>query len=118
MTALELMSLIDTRRAPAILDVRTPDEFADGHVPGAINVPFQDVGRRFIEQRLISTGRSASSPTSNTPRPSMEPIVIYCGHGPRAWMAGAALRRRGYRAFEYLKGHMAAWRRAGLPEER
>jgi rhodanese-related sulfurtransferase len=108
MTSAELMALIDARRAPAILDVRTLEEFAAGHVPGAVNVPFQEVGRRFVERRL----------TADQSRPPMEPIVIYCGHGPRAWLAGAALRRRGFRAFEYLKGHMAAWRRAGLPEER
>jgi rhodanese-related sulfurtransferase len=102
------MALIDARRAPAILDVRTPEEYAAGHVPGAVNVPFQDVGRRFVERRLIA----------DTARPPMEPIVIYCGHGPRAWLAGAALRRRGFTYFEYLKGHMAAWRREGFPEER
>jgi rhodanese-related sulfurtransferase len=108
MTGIELMRLIDAGRAPAILDVRRPEEFAAGHVPGAINVPFQEVGRRFVERRL----------TSDTSRPTMEPIVIYCGHGPRAWLAGAALRRRGFTHYEYLKGHMAAWRRAGMLEER
>jgi rhodanese-related sulfurtransferase len=127
-TGAELIHLIDAGRAPAILDVRTPEEFAAGHVPGAINVPFQDVGRRFVERGLPLAGRFhlrqgyggqvASRPTSDTSRPPMEPIVIYCGHGPRAWLAGAALRRRGFRAFEYLKGHMAAWRRAGMLEER
>jgi rhodanese-related sulfurtransferase len=46
------------------------------------------------------------------------PIVLYCGHGPRAWMAGASLRRQGFRRIDYLKGHMHAWRKARLREER
>jgi len=96
-----LLEQIDKHEAPAILDVRSPAEFAAGHVPGAINVPFTSV--------------LAGSPVVQA-RPS-EPLVVYCGHGPRAWMAAAALRRRGYARVVYLRGHMAAWRRAGLREE-
>ena len=88
--------------APAILDVRTPGEFAGGHVPGASNVPFTSV----------LAGADAEDVQKS------EPLVIYCGHGPRAWLAGQALRWRGYTRLMYLQGHMAAWRRAGLPEER
>jgi rhodanese-related sulfurtransferase len=47
-----------------------------------------------------------------------DPLVVYCGYGPRAWMAGAVLRRRGFRHVMYLAGHMHGWRRAGLAEER
>ena len=47
-----------------------------------------------------------------------ETLVVYCGHGPRAWIAARALRRRGFADVRYLKGHMAAWRRAGLREDR
>lgn len=88
--------------SPPVLDVRTEREFAEGHVPGALNVPFNQIGRRVDE--LILSRR--------------EPLVVYCGHGPRAWIAGRALRRAGFTDIDYLKGHMAAWRRAGLPEER
>ena len=85
-----------------MLDVRSPVEFAAGHVPGAVNVPFTSV---------LAGSHDVRAPKSGT-------VVVYCGHGPRAWLAGEALRWRGWTHVVYLRGHMAAWRRAGLREER
>ena len=87
--------------APAVLDVRTLAEYAAGHVRGAINIPFNEVGRRLGELAGLRE----------------RPLVVYCGHGPRAWIAGVVLRWNGFRHISCLRGHMAAWRRAGLPEE-
>ena len=97
-----LLERIRRGDAPAVLDVRSPAEFAAGHVPGAVNVPFTSVLARSDAVRV----------------PTSAPVVVYCGHGPRAWLAGKALRRRGYERVTVLRGHMAAWRQAGLPEER
>jgi rhodanese-related sulfurtransferase len=97
-----LLARIARGDAPAVLDVRSPAEFAAGHVPGAVNMPFTSV--------LVGSDGVRS--------PKSETLVVYCGHGPRAWLAAAALRRRGYTRVTYLRGHMAAWRRAGLREER
>ena len=97
-TAHALFAAISADSAPRVLDVRTAEEFAAGHVPGAINIPFQHAGR-------LDAAHD-------------EPLIVYCGHGPRAWIAGRTLRRRGFTAIRYLRGHMAAWRRAQLPEER
>jgi rhodanese-related sulfurtransferase len=97
-----LMHRIERGDSPAVLDVRSPGEFAAGHVPGALNVPF--------------TTLLAGGVLAGVDKP--EPVVVYCGHGPRAWMAGAALRWRGHRNVTYLQGHMAEWRRTGLREER
>jgi rhodanese-related sulfurtransferase len=102
MTPLLLREAIRSGRAPAIVDVRSKAEYLRGHVPGAVHIPFTSIGTR-IDQ--VPAGRD-------------EPLIVYCGHGPRAWMAGAALRRHGFRRVEYLKGHMAAWRHLALPEER
>jgi len=96
-----LSEAIDRGTAPAILDVRTPAEYAAGHVRGATNIPFNEVGRRASE---LGSRRE-------------RPLIVYCGHGPRAWMAGVVLRRHGFRYIRFLSGHMAGWRRAGLPEE-
>ena len=91
-----LLDRIDRHERPIIIDVRTPGEFAAGHVPGAINLPFHQIGAR----------------RSDVPGAPAEEVVVYCGHGPRAWMAGAALRRAGFRRVVYLRGHWAGWRRA------
>ena len=95
----DLIQQIERGDAPVILDVRTRAEFARGHVPGAVNVPFTS----------LLFGSPALSFTPD------EPIVVYCGHGPRAWLAAAGLRRRGFSAIRFLAGHMRGWLRAGRP---
>jgi rhodanese-related sulfurtransferase len=96
-----LLARIKSGDAPVVLDVRSRREFESGHVPGAIHIPFWDVGKRSI----------------SLPADPGEPIVVYCGHGPRAWMAGTSLRRRGFSKILYLEGHMSTWKTRGFPRE-
>jgi phage shock protein E len=84
---------------PLILDVRSQREFVEGHIPGAIHIPFW---------RVPAKSRTLSEFMD-------KPIVVYCGHGPRAYLAGAALRRHGFRHVAYLTGHMKEWRTMKLP---
>jgi rhodanese-related sulfurtransferase len=97
-----LLGQIDSNAAPTILDVRSVKEFADGHIPGALNIPFESVAARAHE----------------LPGSRRDPLVVYCGHGPRAWMAGAALRQQGFTNVSYLAGHFSKWSAAGFREER
>ena len=99
--ASDLEAEIVAGTAPLVLDVRTRWEFRRGHIPGARHFPFW--------RALLA---------SSLPCPPETPIVLYCGHGPRAWMAGMALRVRGATAVRYLRGHMAGWRRARPAEQR
>jgi rhodanese-related sulfurtransferase len=101
MDAHTLTARIAAGKAPAILDVRSRREFVRGHVPGAVNVPFWAA--------LIGRPRGL--------RASSDPLVVYCGRGPRAWLAAAALRLRGL-TVRSLEGHMSGWERRGLPVER
>jgi rhodanese-related sulfurtransferase/DNA-binding MarR family transcriptional regulator len=83
-----------------VIDVRPPDEFAFGHVPGAINVPLSD-----LETHL---------PKLDAERE----IVAYC-RGPwcvLSFEAVAALRDRGYSA-RRLEDGMPEWRASGMPIE-
>ena len=100
MTARDLLEKIDAGSAPLVVDVRTRREFASGHVPGAINVP------------LTSLALGAKVPGGGD-----APVVVYCGHGPRARMAASLMRRAGCRQIQFLEGHMAGWRQARLREE-
>ena len=100
MTPRALSEAIDRGTAPAILDVRTPAEYAAGHVRGATNIPFNEVGRRASELASLRE----------------RPLIVYCGHGPRAWMAGVVLRAAWIQAHpfpERAHGGMAARRLAG-----
>jgi rhodanese-related sulfurtransferase len=82
MSPSDLMDQITAGTPPVILDVRSRQEFAEGHIPGAIHVPFWRVA--------AGSGKLFAFRDSR--------IVVYCGHGPRAYIAGSALRRRGLRA--------------------
>jgi rhodanese-related sulfurtransferase len=83
-----------------VLDVRSEGEFAAGHVPGAVNVPFNQVGARLDE----------------VPGTPGEELIVYCGHGPRAYMAAISLRHSGRRVV-YLRGHWSGWQAQNLPIE-
>jgi phage shock protein E len=74
-----------------LIDVRTKKEFAGGHLPGAINIPLQELHAREAE-----LGNRE------------EPIVVYCAAGPRSAMARTQLRSRGFRRVFDL-GPMGRW---------
>ena len=74
-----------------LIDVRTPEEFADGHIPGAVNVPLDQLG-----QRLEAIG------------PKDAAGVVYCRSGGRSAAAARRLRGLGYTAVNDLGG-MSAW---------
>lgn len=93
----ELLERLESGSPPLLLDVRTPAEFASGHVPGALNVPHTELADRLAE---------------------LEPddeVVVYCESGRRAQVASSLLEARGFSAVRHLDGDMSAWRRAELP---
>jgi rhodanese-related sulfurtransferase len=100
MKASELLQRIESRSAPTIVDVRFRSEFDAGHVAGAINTPFW------------------APEVAKLPKDRSTELVIYCGHGQRAWIAQQLLALRGYRKSSLLEGHMKGWREAALPLEK
>lgn len=83
-----------------VLDVRPPEEYAAGHLPGAINIPLAE-----LEQHL------AQLPRENE-------VVAYC-RGPYCVLAFEAVRRlraQGYQARRLENGY-PEWKKAGLPVE-
>lgn len=94
--------LLDRLRSGVVtlLDVRPEDEFAHGHLPGALNVPLAELELRLAEL------------------PPDREIVAYC-RGPwcvLSFEAVALLRRRGYRV-RRLEDGFPEWKVAGLPVE-
>lgn len=83
-----------------ILDVRTEAEFGSGHVPGAVNIPHDELASRLSE--LASTD---------------QPVVVYCRSGKRAGVASSVLLDAGYTNVLHLEGDMNAWQANGLPTE-
>lgn len=97
-----LVKKIRQEQAPCVLDVRSRFEFESGHIPGAVHAPLGRILRRRV----------------TLPKDRSSLIVVTCERGPRAAVIRALLCLFGYRSIELLEGHMAAWRRAGLPLHR
>jgi rhodanese-related sulfurtransferase len=85
--------------APLVLDVRTPEEYRTGHVPGAVNIPHTELASRVGELR-----------TENE-------VVLYCMIGPRARLGERILIDAGVENVLHLEGGLAAWRESGLSVE-
>jgi rhodanese-related sulfurtransferase len=52
-SAAELHDRRTSGEAPVVIDVRTPAEYAAGHVPGAVNIPFEEVAERIAEVTAV-----------------------------------------------------------------
>jgi len=82
-----------------VLDVRSPEEYAAGHVPGAVNIPYDQVASRLAEV------------------PKDKDVVLYCKSGRRAGIAAEALANQGYTRLQHLEGDIVAWVEKGRPVE-
>lgn len=74
-----------------LVDVRSPAEFGGGHLPGAINVPVNELGAK-----LKSLG------------PKDKPVIVYCASGARSAMARSVLKAQGFEKVFNL-GAMSRW---------
>ena len=76
----EAITMMETESNYIILDVRTPEEFAEKHIPHAINIPNETIGTAEIPE-LPDTGQL---------------ILVYCRSGNRSKQASEKLVRLGY----------------------
>ncbi|GAB2282894.1 hypothetical protein Dimus_017429 [Dionaea muscipula] len=93
------------------LDVRTPEEFSAGHVPGAANVPYMLMfgsgmtkNDSFLEDVASTFGKD-------------DEIIVGCQSGKRSLMAASVLLSAGYTNITDVAGGYAAWSENGLPTE-
>ena len=93
--ARELAGLLDQKRA-VLVDVREADEFASGHIAGAISMPLS----RFQPSLLPADGRQ---------------VILACAAGRRSMMALEKAAAARDDIDTHLAGGMTAWRAAGLP---
>lgn len=89
----DLVKRISTNYANLILDVRSPEEFQEGHLPGAINIPFDRLDSRLAEIDAYKN----------------KDMVLYCGNGGRVIIAALILRSAGFNRLLHLDGDMDAW---------
>lgn len=102
----ELDEMIENHDEPLILDVREPDEYRRGHIPGALLVP------RGTLEAAADAGYEDRVDTLCAARERT--VVIYCETGARSALATDTLTQMGYRAYN-LAGGIVLWEAEGYP---
>ena len=85
-----------------LIDVRSPEEFADGHIPGAVNMPHENINDYLSELEGHKD----------------KPIIIYCRSGRRAKLAMKVLEDLDFSEVMHLEGDMLGWSAAGMMVDR
>lgn len=93
-TASELKTMIEKGEKVTLIDVRTPEEYNDGYIPGAINIPLDKIPE--IKDF-----------------PYQGKIVVYCRAGVRSLKAKKIFDEKGYKGIKDLEGGINAWIKIG-----
>ena len=96
----DVKSLLAKNKNAFLLDVRTPDEYRQAHLRGAVLIPVNEVERRLAEV------------------PRNRVVVVYCAVGSRSGMAAALLAGKGYGEVYNVSDGIVGWYRNGFPIER
>ena len=100
LTPAELQEKLGSAGAPLVIDVRKPAEFGAAHIPGATNIPLDEIEQRLDEFRSDSG------------------VLIYCINGSRTRQAEPLLYSNGIDNVYHLEGAFQAWIRDQLPIEK
>ncbi len=93
---------IDKREDVLVIDVRTPDEFREGHLPGVLLLPLQDL--RYQPER-----------TEMTLADKEKTMYLYCRSGGRSGQAVKILQNLGYTRVYSMNGGILAWKDHNYP---
>jgi molybdopterin/thiamine biosynthesis adenylyltransferase/rhodanese-related sulfurtransferase len=99
--AVRARELVESAQPPLVIDVREPDEWQDGHIPGAVHVP-----RAYLESRIETAATDHA-----------QPVVVYCAGGSRSAFAAKTLEELGYENVVSLAGGYTDWKRNGFPTQ-
>lgn len=99
--AAEFKQKMEAEKSKTLLDVRTPQEYSEGHLADAINIDWN--GGNF-DAEIAKLDKS-------------KPVYVYCLAGSRSASAAAVMRKSGFKQVYEMKGGILKWRAEGLPEE-
>jgi rhodanese-related sulfurtransferase len=97
----DMVQLMNREKA-VVIDVCSPEEFAQGHVIGAKNLPLGD-----LEAKLAQVVKNKATP-----------VVMVCQVGARSARAAATAQKLGYENVQSLAGGLKAWQAASMPIEK
>ncbi|MFT7052547.1 MAG: phage shock protein E [Psychromonas sp.] len=95
----QLIKQIQNEQLLIILDVRTEDEYTQGHIKGAINIPYDQLLKY---QDKITAYKD-------------QQVILYCRSGRRAEIAAGTLQALGFTKLIDLNGHIILWEQLGYP---
>ncbi|MSS70326.1 MAG: molybdopterin-synthase adenylyltransferase MoeB [Candidatus Latescibacteria bacterium] len=98
-SAQEVHARLKQEKGLVVVDVREREEFIEGHLPDAINIP-----RGFLELRIENVANDRDTP-----------MVVYCGGGVRSALVAKTLRLMGYTNVISMSDGYTGWSEAGLP---
>lgn len=98
--AKEFYNKIETNKEAQLVDVRTPDEFLNGHLVNAMNIDWKADD---FEEKSKALDKN-------------RPVYVYCMSGPRSTAASKKLQEMGFKNVYIMEGGMMKWRIADLPE--
>nr|WP_279639205.1 rhodanese-like domain-containing protein [Sphingomicrobium sediminis] len=96
MSASEVAAMREATEPPIFIDVRTPEEYAEGHIPGARLMPLAEFDPAALDGEMV---------------------VLYCRSGRRSEEAAVRLAAHRGETVAHMEGGIIAWEEAGLPVE-
>ncbi len=87
------------RDDPVVIDARSPEEFSQGHILNALNIPHDQMQARLGELEPYKSDK----------------IIVYCRTGQRSAKAASILAKNGFTAVYKMNGGMLSWQGANLP---
>jgi len=100
LNSVQAKALMASNSRVVLLDVRTPEEYRQAHLRGALLIPLGELAKRVQE---IPRGR---------------PLLIYCAVGARSVSAADFLASRGHREIYQMSDGLVGWYKNGFPIER
>jgi rhodanese-related sulfurtransferase len=112
-TAEQAKQMVD--KGVPIIDARTPTEFAEGHVKGAILVAYKEKS----EKKVGFDASVDSFDLSKLPADKNAPVVLYCNAGDcwKSYKAGTMAIKAGYKKIQWMRGGFPEWKAKGYPAE-
>jgi len=95
-TVEEMDSLIEMGNVK-LIDVRTPEEYAQGHIEGAVNIDFRDEDFKKLVSQVDKS----------------KPVAVYCGRGGRSGKCSAYMKKAGFTKIYDLDGGITEWKFKG-----
>jgi phage shock protein E len=100
LSSVQAQALLAKDKKVLLLDVRTPEEYRQAHLRGALLIPLNELAQRAREI------------------PRDRPLLVYCSVGARSVSAAGLLAARGYRDIYQMSDGLVGWYKNGFPIER